>query len=114
VDEPKYAFDRYPDLHELVDRGGRPGVHYMLALCENVTYWQKEDWDLIAGMPALTVAGPKGEVSMQLMGQGEPIIGATPESWEAEYFIDMDADPKTGLWSQPSAKEKEVVAQQNT
>jgi hypothetical protein len=115
--EPETEFDRYPDLHELVDRGGRPGITYMLALSENVSHWQKDGWELIGGCAALSIVGPKGVVSMQLMGQGEPIVAASPESWEAVaaspeswealYFIDTDADLKTGLWKETKVAVKD-------
>jgi hypothetical protein len=81
----------------------------MLALSNNVAFWQGRGWSLLHRVPALTVKGPKGEASMQLMGKGEPIPGASSESWSAVYVIDGEADLVTGLKPAKPARTHEVA-----
>lgn len=92
-----FQFDRYPDIHELLQDGGRPGVQYLLALGQNIGKFQSAGWALLYRVPSVVVRNQ----SMVLMGQGEPIEGASPSSWCPAYFIDTEADKLTGLGPKP-------------
>ncbi len=91
------TFDHYPDLEELLEYGGVPGVEYALVLGQNMASAQNKEWSILHRTPAFEVTGPNGTVGMVLMGKGEPIQNAGPYTVMPFLSVDKEADQLTGL-----------------
>jgi hypothetical protein len=112
------VFAHVPRLRELLPNGGWPGVVYVQALVHNVAHAAARTESpahltTITGTSYYTVRGPKGTAQMALLGSGEPIRGASPESGERHFYTDSDVAAATGLPVQypialrPGAEEEE-------
>ncbi len=95
--EPNVFEGRYPDLPELVQFGGKPGLEYALIAGQNIARFQGLGWQLVRGLGAYLVRGPGGEASANLMCLGQPIPGANPANGIRPYWIDPTLDKLTGL-----------------
>lgn len=80
------SFESPPDLYSLLPRGGRPGFDYALVSVRRINDLKQEGWDIVAGLPPITVAGQDAF----LLGHGEAILGARPGSTVPNYFVDED------------------------
>lgn len=91
---------RYPSLADLTRQGGIPGYKYYLVHGGLIGHYQALGGDLVAGLPAFEIVGPKGTATAFLMCVGKPIPGANPLNGIREYAIDPNLDEITGLHPQ--------------
>jgi len=106
------VFDHVPALHELQKREGWPGITYAQVCVHNLMRAKERTQapahlTLIGGTSYYTIAGPKGEVSMALVGRGKRIPGAAPEAGARLFFTDGEVEELTGhpvvypIWLRP-------------
>lgn len=94
---------RYPNLCELVEKGGLPGVVYGLVPGELQVRMQRYGWSPIENMPPISIEGPRGRVDTVLvMGHGQPIPGAPAGNGKRRFMIHYQLEEKTGLFVDPS------------
>jgi len=96
------VFDHVPKLRELISYGGWPGVVYAQVCVHNV----KNALDRterptrlrpIRGSFYYSIRGPSGVADMALVGNGDPIPGASPDAGERLFFTDGEVGKITGL-----------------
>jgi hypothetical protein len=97
-----YRFEnRYPALGDLLHYGGVPGVRYALVAAERLGHYQSLGWDIVARLPAITIAITDGihagEYAAMLMCNGRPIAGAPLDGSVRPYAADTYLDERTGL-----------------
>ena len=97
-------FDYIPRLHEVCTNppGGWPGVVYAQVCVHNMkraTDRTERPANLrpIHGVDFFTIRGPKGDVSMALMGTGTRIKSASPQGGARLFFTDGEVESLTGL-----------------
>lgn len=97
------VFGHIPRLREVLAHGGWPGavyaqvcIHNLKAARERTDPPAKLD-ELQGGSVYYTVAGPKGRAEVALVGTGEVIPGASPESGNRLFFTDGEIGMATGL-----------------
>jgi len=106
------VFDHVPALHELQKREGWPGITYAQVCVHNLMRAKERaqapaHLTLIGGTSYYTVVGPKGQVSMALVGCGKQIPGAAPEAGARLFFTDGEVEELTGhpvvfpIWLRP-------------
>jgi len=114
------SYATFPQLEDLLEGGGRPGVEYMFVLAKNMTKAQNEGFSILNRVPVFEVAGHP----FALMGRGTPIRAARNASWTAKLFIDTEGKalvlgPETnspspavpaGVEGAPPSKETKPVA----
>ena len=88
---------RFPSLSDMLRQGGLPGVEYFLCNSANIAGYQAQSADLVAGLPAFEIRGPRGVASAFLMCRGNPIPGADPLNGVRRYAIDPQLVGATGL-----------------
>lgn len=96
------VYDHIPRLRELIPNGGYPGIVYVQSLVQNMKFAadrreRPAHLTTIQGTAYYTIQGPLGEAQMALLGSGEPILGASPESGERFFYTDSDVEQVTGL-----------------
>lgn len=125
VTEQDKTFDRIPDLHELIEQGGRAGLVYCLVWGANERKFERE-WfvtaydpslnkvrayhgERVRDVPTLTLHGPKGTCdAVILMCAGNVIPGAAPGNGKRRYLIDLSITEQTGLGDDPAEHIGEV------
>jgi len=106
------VFDHVPALWELQKREGWPGITYAQVCVHNLMRAKERaqapaHLTLIGGTSYYTIVGPKGEVSMALVGRGKRIPGAAPEAGARLFFTDGEVEELTGhpvvfpIWLRP-------------
>jgi hypothetical protein len=80
------SYETFPQLEDLLEGGGRPGVEYMYVMAKNMTKAQHEGFSILNRVPMFEVSGHP----FALMGRGTPIRAARNASWTAKLFIDIE------------------------
>jgi hypothetical protein len=76
-----------PELTELVQSGGAPGVMYCLVRGSELGEMQREEWEIVRGSKSMTIHGPSGSCdSVVLMLKGRPIPGASRGNGRRNYY----------------------------
>ena len=101
------SYKTWPDLRDMLEGGGRPGVEYCFVLAKNIVKFQqleekgKMKWDLLGGVPAFEING----VPFVLMGRGNPIRSARSTAWRAKTFKDVEGvklvEPQASVKEKP-------------
>ena len=109
-------FDHLPKLHELLPNGGWPGIVYAAVCIHNMANAAERTerpayLRPIRGADYFYIVGPKGRSQMALVGCGERIPGAAPESGARLFFVDGEVARMTGhevkfpIWFRPEPEE---------
>lgn len=107
------VFDHIPRLREVLAHGGWPGAVYAQVCIHNLkAAREREDRpahleELHGGSIYYTIHGPKGVAQVALVGTGDVIPGASPESGNRLFFTDGEIGTLTGhaiqypIWLRP-------------
>jgi hypothetical protein len=80
-------FEELPQLTELLDRGGLPGVEYICVMTGNMAHYQEvEEFHPLNRMETFLVKGK----SCTLLGKGKPVPHGRPESHRCPYHVDSE------------------------
>jgi hypothetical protein len=97
-------FEELPQLTELLDRGGLPGVEYICVMTGNMAHYQEvEEFHPLNRMETFLVKGK----SCTLLGKGKPVPHGRPESHRCPYHVDSELkELSTGSPLSPGQKRK--------
>ena len=94
----EYTYDHIPQLRELLEGGGLPGVTYLQVTVGNMKQAQLEGWNPIHRWSmAYTIVGPSGRVDCMLLAQGKPIPAMSAGSGRRICKLDPEIMKTTGL-----------------
>ena len=115
------VFDHIPRLRELLAHGGSPGAIYAQVLVRNLKAARERTErpdhldELRGGSIYYSIVGPKGRAEVGLVGTGEVIPGALPESGNRLFFTDGEIGEVTGfpiqypIWLHPQQIQEHEV-----
>lgn len=101
---------RLPDPAEILQWGGKPGVEYLIIDAANLHQalalppvelpdGTKDKWTSVKDVNVYQVSGPKGVVTVMILGRGKPIPGADPANGIRKWSYDRSILTSTGLKS---------------